>query len=108
MDETATAAKARKYEQLGWAVALIAGGLAAAVGDDGGDLWLAAAAAGMAFYVVAGWMMKFRVSLGLVFVTGALVVLAMSRWSPWEFEVVPTLLIVAGVVLAAKALRGKS
>lgn len=108
MDDAAIADKARKFEQLGWAVALIAGGLAATLGEDNSDLWLAAAAAGMAFYVIAGWLMKFRVSLGLVFVTGALVVLALSRWSPWEFQVVPTLLIVAGVVLAAKALRGKA
>lgn len=95
---------AKRFEYLGWAVFLLLAGFLAWFREDG-DWWLVAAAGAMAFYVIAGWLLKFRVTLGLVFLAVALAVLAASRFTEYDIDLVPTLLIAGGVVLVLKAIK---
>jgi hypothetical protein len=98
---------ARRFEYLGWALFLIGAGCVALFGaDDQHGLYALLAGAAMALYVVAGWLMKFRVTGGLVFL--AAVFLAYGAAEYWDLNVrlFPILLIAGGVVLVLKAVRG--
>jgi uncharacterized membrane protein (UPF0136 family) len=102
----ARSAMAQRFEYLGWAIFLLGLGISAWFWDaDLGDWWLIAAAAAMALYVVAGFVLRYRVSLGLIFLTVALVVLAVSRFTPYDVDLVPAILIAAGVVVLLKMFR---
>lgn len=97
---------AQRFEYLGWAVFLLGLGLAAWFWNaDIGDWWIVAAAGAMTVYVVAGFVLRYRVSLGLIFLTVALGVLAASRFTAYEVDLIPAGLIAGGVVVLLKVFR---
>lgn len=97
---------AQRFEYLGWAIFLLGLGLAAWFWNaDLGEWWIVAAAGAMAVYVVAGFVLRYRVSLGLIFLTVALGVLAVSRFTAYDVDLIPAALIAGGVVVLLKVFR---
>jgi uncharacterized membrane protein YjjP (DUF1212 family) len=97
---------AQRFEYIGWAVFLLGLGLAALFRDaDLGEWWIVAAAAAMALYVGAGLILRYRVSLVLIFFAVILAVLAASRFTDRTVELILAALIAGGIVVLVKAFR---
>ena len=97
---------AQRFEYIGWAVFLLGLGLAALFRDaDLGEWWMAAAVAAMALYVGVGLVLRYRVSLVLVFFAVILAVMAASRFTDRTDGLIPAALIAGGIVVLLKAFR---
>ena len=97
---------AQRFEYIGWAVFLLGLGLAALFRDaDLGEWWMVAAAAAMALYVGAGLVLRYRVSLVLIFFAVILAVMAASRFTDRTDVLIPAALIAGGIVVLLKAFR---
>ncbi len=98
---------AQRFEYIGWAVFLFGLGLAALFRDaDLGEWWIVAAAAAMALYVGAGLILRYRVSLVLIFSAVILAVMAASRFTDRTDGLIPAAALIAGgIVCLLKAFR---